>query len=170
MAEQKQFLDVIDRDTAQKLFHQAIELQPLECENVPLAEALGRVLAADIISQQNVPSFDRSNYDGFAVRAEDTHGASETNPIRLQQLPESIATAVVPQMEVTAAATIPIATGGMLPRGADAVLMVEHSVIKNGQVLVYRSIHSGFGVACAGTDITAGEMVLRQGRVLTSRS
>jgi putative molybdopterin biosynthesis protein len=57
----------------------------------------------------------------------------------------------------------------MLPRGADAVLMVEHSVIKNGQVLVYRSIHSGFGVACAGTDITAGEMVLRQGRVLTSR-
>ena len=62
MAEQKQFLDVIDRDTAQKLFHQAIELQPLECENVPLAEALGRVLAADIISQQNVPSFDRSNY------------------------------------------------------------------------------------------------------------
>ena len=57
----------------------------------------------------------------------------------------------------------------MLPRGADAVLMVEHSVIKNGQVLVYRSIHSGFGVAYAGTDITAGEMVLRQGRVLTSR-
>ena len=169
MAEQKQFLDVIDRDTAQELFHQAIDLQPLECENVPLSEALGRVLATDIISQQNVPSFDRSNYDGFAVRAEDTHGASETNPILLQQLPETIATAVVPQLEVTAAATIPIATGGMIPRGADAVLMVEHSVTKNGQVFVYRSIHSGFGVAYAGTDITMGEMVLRQGRVLTSR-
>ncbi|MBT4845958.1 MAG: molybdopterin biosynthesis protein, partial [Planctomycetaceae bacterium] len=82
MAEQKQFLDVIDRDTAQELFHQAIDLQPLECEIVPLAEALGRVLAIDVISQHNVPSFDRSNYDGFAVRAEDTHGASETNPIR----------------------------------------------------------------------------------------
>jgi putative molybdopterin biosynthesis protein len=169
MAEQTQFLDVIDRDTAQDLFHQAIKLQPLQCEYVPLAKALGRVLATDIVSQQNVPSFDRSNYDGFAVRAEDTHGASETNPIYLQPLPESIATAVVPQLEVTTATTIPIATGGMLPRGADAVLMVEHSVIKNGQVLVYRSIHSGFGVAYAGTDITAGEMVLRQGRVLTSR-
>ncbi len=169
MAEQTLFLDVIDRDTAQDLFHQAIKLQPLQCEYVPLAKALGRVLATDIVSQQNVPSFDRSNYDGFAVRAEDTHGASETNPINLQQLPESIATAVIPQLEVTAITTIPIATGGMLPRGADAVLMVEHSVIKNGQVLVYRSIHSGFGVACAGTDITAGEIVLRQGCVLTSR-
>jgi putative molybdopterin biosynthesis protein len=169
MTKQTQFLDVIDRDTAQELFHQAIELQPLECEYVPLAEALGRVLATDILSQQNVPSFDRSNYDGFAVRAEDTHGASETNPIHLQQLSESIATAVVPQLEVTEATTIPIATGGMLPRGADAVLMVEHSVVKSGQVHVYRSIHSGFGVACAGTDITAGEMVLRQGRMLTSR-
>ncbi|MGY8732039.1 MAG: molybdopterin biosynthesis protein [Pirellulales bacterium] len=169
MAEQKQFLNVIDRDTAQQLFHQAINLQPLESEIAPLAEALGRVLAADILSQQNVPSFDRSNYDGFAVRAEDTYDASETNPIRLQLLPESIATAVVPQMEVTAATTIPIATGGMLPRGADAVLMVEHSVTEKEEVLVYRSIHSGFGVACAGTDITAGEMVLRQGRVLTSR-
>ncbi len=169
MAEQKQFLDVIDRDTAQELFHQAIDLQPLECETVPLAEALGRVLAIDVISQHNVPSFDRSNYDGFAVRAEDTHGASETNPIRLQQLPESIATAVVPQMEVTALATIPIATGGMIPRGADAVLMVEHSGTENDQVLVYRNIHSGFGIAYAGTDITVGEMVLRQGQILTSR-
>ena len=86
MAEQKQFLNVIDRDTAQQLFHQAIDLQPLESEIVPLAEALGRILAADILSQQNVPSFDRSNYDGFAVRAEDTYDASETNPIRLQLL------------------------------------------------------------------------------------
>ena len=95
MAEQKQFLDVIDRDEAEQRFHQALNLQPLSAETVPLEFALGRILAGNVISSQNVPSFDRSNYDGFAVLAADTVKADETHPVRLKQLPESIATAVV---------------------------------------------------------------------------
>lgn len=169
MAEQKQFLDVIDRDEAEQRFHQALNLQPLSAETVPLEFALGRILAGNVISSQNVPSFDRSNYDGFAVLAADTVKADETHPVRLKQLPESIATAVVPACTVTSGTTIPIATGGMIPRGADAVLMVEHSELQDDHILVYRSLSSGFGISCAGTDITTGEIVLRKGQRLSSR-
>src|SRR5262245_39216969 len=77
MAEQQQFLDVIDRDEAERRFHAAIDLQPLAAEIVPVAESLGRVLAEDVCSPVDVPSFDRSNVDGYAVRAADTFGAGE---------------------------------------------------------------------------------------------
>ena len=78
--DQDQFLDVIDRDEAERRFHAAIRLQPLGEERVPLADALGRVLARDVVAPVDVPSFDRSNYDGFAVRAADTYGSREEQP------------------------------------------------------------------------------------------
>ena len=74
---QDQFLQVIDRDEAERRFRSALDLRPLEAEEVALAEALGRVLAADVVAPLDVPGFDRSNVDGFAVRAEDTFGVSE---------------------------------------------------------------------------------------------
>ena len=77
---QEQFLDVIDRDEAERRFRAVLDLRPLGEEEIPLAEALGRVLARDVIAPLDVPSFDRSNVDGFAVRAEDTFGASEDRP------------------------------------------------------------------------------------------
>ena len=77
MAQQNQFLDVIDRDLAKARFEAAISLQPLGEEIVDLSQALGRVLSRDVIAKVNVPSFDRSNLDGFAVRASDTVGAEE---------------------------------------------------------------------------------------------
>ena len=78
--EQEQFLHVLDRDEAERRFRAAIDLTPRGIETVPLDAALGRVLAADVISPVDVPSFDRSNVDGFAVVAEDTFGASEEAP------------------------------------------------------------------------------------------
>jgi len=74
---QQQFLDVIDRDEAERRFRAALDPRPLEPEPVPLAAALGRVLAADVAAPIDVPGFDRSNVDGFAVRAADTFGAGE---------------------------------------------------------------------------------------------
>ena len=106
-----------------------------------------------------MPSFDRSNFDGFAVQAADTFGAGEEQPRRLCLLPEVIATAVVPQTTVAAGTCLAIATGGMLPRGANAVLMVEHSDVEGQTVLVRRAVTPGFGVSFAGTDIAAGETV-----------
>ena len=166
---QEQFLDVIDRDEAERRFLGAIDCRTLGIEELALDEVLGRVLAEDVVAQVDVPSFDRSNYDGYAVRASDTYGAEEENPRQLRVLAETLATGVVPSQEVTAGTAIGIATGGVLPRGADAVMMVEHTETQDDQLSVTRAVTPGFGVAFAGTDVAAGETVLRRGEILGSR-
>jgi len=169
MSEQRQFLEVIDRDEAEQRFLSALSLQPVGVEIVPLDQALGRILAEDIYSAHNVPSFDRSNYDGYAVRAEDTYGATEEAPCTLELLAETIATAVVPTSAVELGTAMSVATGGMIPRGANAIVMIEQTDVIDGQLMVRKSVNAGFGIAFAGSDITAGESVLRQGDLLTSR-
>ncbi len=166
---QDQFLEVIDRDEAERRFRRAIAFEPLAAEEVPLDEALGRVLAADVLAPGDVPSFDRSNYDGYTVRAQDTYGASEQAPRRLALLDEVLATGVVPKGLVTPGTAIEIATGAMLPRGADAVVMVEDTEVEHGGLVVRHAVTPGFGVSFAGTDIGAGETVLCRGEVLGSR-
>ena len=166
---QDQFLEVIDRDEAERRFRGAIHCRPLGPEAVSLDDALSRVLAEDVVAEVDVPSFDRSNYDGYAVRAADTYGAQEEDPRRLRLLEQVLATGVVPRQEVTPGVATAIATGGMLPRGADAVVMVEHTETEGGRLTVTRAVTPGFGVAFAGTDISSGETVLRRGLVLTSR-
>ncbi len=169
MVEQRQFLEVIDRDEAQQRFHNALQLLPLGIELVPLEKALGRILAQDVHSSHNVPSFDRSNYDGYAVQAVDTQGATEELPSSLRLLAESIATAVVPMTEVSSGSAMSVSTGGMIPRGADAIVMIEHTDTVDGNLMIRKTVNSGFGISFAGSDITAGEIVLRQGDLLTSR-
>ncbi len=169
MTHQDQFLDVIDRDEAERRFRAALQLDPIAAEVVELHSALGRVLAEDIVAPIDVPSFDRSNFDGFAVLAADTFGAHEEGPRRLTLLAETIAAAVVPSVEIRAGNAVSIATGGMLPRGADAVVMVEHADVHDGRVWVRKPVTPGAGVAFAGTDMALGETVLRGGELLTSR-
>ena len=166
---QEQFLDVIDRDEAQRRFQEAVSLDPLGTERVALDEAFGRVLARDVVTAVDVPSFDRSNYDGYALRAADTWGAREEDPRRLELSEEVLATGVVPEVEVTPGHATLIATGGMLPRGADAVVMVEHTESDADQLVVNRAVTPGFGISFAGSDVTAGETVLRRGEILSSR-
>ena len=102
MSKQQQFLDVVDRDEAERRFQAAISLQPLGTESIALDECRGRILAEDIIATVDVPSFDRSNYDGFAVRANDTVGATEERPVTLQLLDAEIAAGVVPDGSMSA--------------------------------------------------------------------
>jgi putative molybdopterin biosynthesis protein len=168
-ATQDQFLDVIDRDEAVRRFHGALDLRPLEAERVPLADAWQRVLADDIIAPVDVPSFDRSNVDGFAVRAADTFGAEEEGPVELRLNVEELATGVLPTTEVGHGTATLIATGSVVPRGADAVVMVEHTDVRQGKLLVRRPATPGAHVTYAGTDIGMGETVLRRGELLTSR-
>ena len=153
---QQQFLQVVDRDQAERRFRAALDLAPLGLENVPLDAALGRVLAADVVSPVDVPSFDRSNVDGFAVRAEDTFGASEEVPKVLRLLEEEIHTGIVPAAAIGRGEAMAIATGGMMPRGADAVVMVEHadaeaasgtSTDDVSQVRIGRAVAAGSGVS-----------------------
>ena len=170
-AAQTQFLDVITRDEASARFRAHLALAPLGSENVPLSAALDRVLARDIVAAVDVPGFDRSNVDGFAVVARDSFGAMEERPRSVALNDELLSPGVVPATAVTPGRATPIATGGMLPRGADAVLMVEHSelVDAGAAIEIRRAITAGENVSYAGTDISRGETVLRAGTVLTSR-
>jgi len=169
MSTQDQFLDVIDRDEADRRFRAAVRAAPRGEETIALDTALGRVLARDVVAPVDVPSFDRSNFDGFAVRAIDTYAAQEESPRTLELLSQRLATAVVPQVEVRPGSAVTIATGGMMPRGADAVVMIEHAEADRDRLTVYKAVTPGFGVSFAGTDVAAGETVLWENTVLTSR-
>ncbi|HJO23521.1 MAG: molybdopterin biosynthesis protein [Myxococcota bacterium] len=166
---QEQFLDILDRDEAEARWRRAIDAMPRRAEEVALDAALGRVLAEDVRAEVDVPGFDRSNMDGFAVRASDTFGAEEETPVRLRLNPESIPTGVAPRVEVRAGTATSIATGGMLPRGADCVVPVELTDIEDGEVEVRRARVPGAAVSFAGTDIGCGETVLFAGTRLSSR-
>ena len=172
-ARQQQFLDVIDRDEAEAQFRKHLKLAPLGEEAVPLPQALGRVLSRNIVSEVDVPGFDRSRMDGFAVRSSDTAGATDESPSVLELNAEILTPGVVPKTDVVKGFATIVATGGMIPRGADAVVMVEHTDAREQlghvQVDVYRTVSPGAFIAAAGSDIAQGETVLRAGQVLTSR-
>jgi putative molybdopterin biosynthesis protein len=169
-AAQTQFLDVITRDEATARFRAHLTLAPLGVETVPLHEALNRVLARDLVASIDVPGFDRSNVDGFAIVSSDSFGTMEerTHAVRLND--EVLSPGIVPSRTVEPGRATQIATGGMLPRGADAVLMVEHSeLLVDGGVEIRRPVTAGENVSYAGTDIARGEAALRAGTLLTSR-
>lgn len=169
-ARQQQFLEVVDRDTAEQRFHAHLDLGPLGLETSPLDAVLGRILATDITSDIDVPGFDRSNVDGFAVQASDTFGAMEEQPRQLALNDEVLAPGVRAVKEVNSGSATTIATGAVVPRGADAVVMVEHTrVDEHGRLLVEQAVTPGSRITFAGTDVAKGETILRRGQLLTSR-
>lgn len=163
MTAQRQFLRVVDPEEAVSRWWAAARPAPLDSEEAPLAALAGRVLAESVASPRDVPGFDRSNVDGYALRAADTYGASEAAPRRLRLRPEVIAPGVPPAMSLGPGEAAAIATGGALVRGADAVVMVEDTDLEEGALLVRRPAAPGAMIAFAGSDITRGEVVLRPG-------
>lgn len=178
-ARQQQFLEVIDRDEATRRFQKHLRLKPLGSETVRLAEALGRVLAVDVIADVDVPGFDRSNMDGFAVQAADTFDAMEERPRQVTLNNEVLSSGVEPRIIVHPGTASAIATGGMLPRGADAVVMIESTGLIESErestghsesvLEIFRAVAPGENVMFAGADIAKGETVLRAGQMLSSR-
>jgi putative molybdopterin biosynthesis protein len=173
LARQDQFLEVVDREEATARFHRHLKLRPLGIETVPLSQALSRVLAVDVVAGIDVPAFDRASVDGFAVRAGDTAGATEQAPKVLRLNPEILTPGVEAQLSVSPGTATLIATGGMVPRGADAVVMVEQTeTSKSGDdtlIEVRRPAAAGQFIASAGGDLARGETALRGGEFLTSR-
>lgn len=170
---QKQFLQVISRDEAVDRFGEHLRITSPGVERVDLKMALNRILGVDIQSDIDVPAFDRSNVDGFALQAADTSGAMEEAPCQLAINSEVLSPGAAPSIEVQQGTATPIATGGMVPRGADAVVMIEHTepveTSDGTRLSVFRSAASGQFITFAGTDIARGETVLRAGQTLTSR-
>jgi putative molybdopterin biosynthesis protein len=172
-ARQEQFLEVVAPQVARERFAQHLDLSALPAETVALGDALGRVLAADVVAPIDVPPFDRSGVDGFAVRAADTAGASDRAPRRLLLNAEVIACGHAPRLPVAPLTATTIATGGAIPRGADAVVMVEQTELADtGQgpaIDVRRPVAPGQFVGYAGSDIARGETLLRRGQQVGSR-
>ena len=159
----KEFFKVTDLETVlgwTSLF------QPLGKETVPLAEALGRVLGTDIQSKINLPDFPRATMDGYAVRAASTFGSSDGNPAYLN-IVGTIAMGEAPTFSIKLGEAAKIATGGMLPGGADSVVMIEHAdTIDAATIEVYRSVAPGQHMVQIGEDIRDRDTILFQGQRL----
>lgn len=133
---------------------------------IPLGASFGRVLSRDVISPEDLPSFSRSTVDGFAVRSADTFGSSEGNPAYLTVAGE-IPVGRGAGLELKTGEAAKIATGGMLPAGADSVVMFEHVRGAGGETIeALRAVAPGENVIQRGEDVKEGDMVLRAGRRL----
>ena len=168
--DQDQFLTILSREEALERFEAALFPRELATERRKLAEAVGCTLAGDIVAPIDVPPFDRSNVDGFAVRSTDLASAAESAPVHLMLNEEVIACGTAPSHLVLPKTATPIATGGPIPRGADAVVMVEHTQPSGERAIeVRRAATPGQFVSFAGSDIARGEALLRAGTVIGSR-
>ncbi|SEG95527.1 molybdopterin molybdotransferase [Nonomuraea solani] len=135
-------------------------------ERVPLSEALRRVPVADITAPAALPGFARSTVDGFAVRAMDTYGASDGLPSYLDLL-GAVLMGAEPTVEVRAGGCVAMPTGGVLPSGADAVVMVEYTAeTMPGTIEVTRPVAPGGGIVRADEDVAAGGVLAPGGRPL----
>ncbi|HJZ88887.1 MAG TPA: gephyrin-like molybdotransferase Glp, partial [Polyangia bacterium] len=139
---------------------------PVGKEVVGLAEAGGRVLAADVTAPEDVPAFPRATMDGYAVRARDLYGASEGAPAYLK-VAYQVAMGARPERPLAPGEAAAISTGGMLPDGADAVVMVEWTQpVRPGEIEALRPVAPGENVIRPGEDVPRGRHVLREGQRL----
>jgi molybdopterin molybdotransferase len=135
-------------------------------ETVSLDRAFRRVPAQEIRARDALPGFDRSSVDGFAVRARDTFGASEAIPAYLRVI-GAVKMGAAADGEVTSETAIAVPTGGMLPSGADAVVMIEHTQeAMPGTIEVVRPVAPGEGVVRGDEDVAAGSTIVDAGRPL----
>ena len=186
MSEKKAFRNLVEPTAARDAIA-SLDLTP-EPESVPLEDARGRVLAERVDAEMDVPGFDRASMDGYAVRARDTFGAGESDPVDLELLGEVHAGAE-PDVVVEPGTCVEVSTGAVLPDGADAVVMVERTdertteretggnmdassdsrVDETTRIAVRTSVAPGDHVMVAGADIAAGARALGPGTRLTPR-
>jgi molybdopterin molybdotransferase len=141
--------------------------QPVQ-ETVPLGMASGRVLAADVRSDTDIPGFDRSVVDGYAVRAADTIGASDAIPAILL-MKGRVEMGHLPQSAVRPGECIYVPTGGVLPAGADAMVMVENAEQAGDEVLMKKPASFGENVLLHNEDFSKSDIVLGSGRRLSAQ-
>jgi len=134
-------------------------------ETVNIDDVSGRVLAEDIVAALSIPSFDRAAMDGYAVKAKDTFNSGQFNP-KVLDLVGELHAGETPEERVNTGQCIQIATGAMMPRGADAVVMVEDTEAENEKVKVFKSAYPNANVGKKGEDIKEGDPILGRGFVM----
>jgi molybdopterin molybdotransferase len=156
----KEFFKVTELE---KVFDYAKDFKPVDTEEVSLFDSVGRILAEDVSAPEDLPGFDRSTMDGFAIKASSSFGASEANPAYLN-VKGAIGMGEKPGFSVGPGEAARIATGGMLPKGADAVVMVEHTdALDDTTIEVHKSVAPGGNVITAGEDFAKSEHILFKG-------
>jgi len=162
------FRSLLSLEEAKEVLERNLSPKPLGVERSPLSEAHGRVLAEDVVAPIDVPPFNRSTVDGYAVRAADTFGAEEDSPIALEFC-GSIAIGELSGVVLRKRMAAEIVTGAPLPDSADAVVMVEYAIREDDTIFVHRAVSTGDNVMRAGSDIRKGETILRKGQTVSSR-
>jgi len=161
------FRRLLTLDQAKKLIDD-LGLVALGSEEVSLREAHGRILAEDIVSSLDIPPFDRSTVDGYAVKAEDTYGAEENAPVYLK-LAGAVNVGEPPTVGISRGETAEIVTGAQIPYGADSVVMIEDTEQKNNIITILNAVAKNENIMRRGTDIEKGETMLLKGQKVGSR-
>lgn len=158
-----ELLTVDSLQQAREKLEKAVKKKKMQIEFVQLKEVLGRILASDLVSPEPVPHFRRSTVDGYGVRAADTQGVTESIPVFLDVVERiEIGTPAVRMVQPGQCSYVP--TGGMVPEGADAVVMIEYSeAFDEKSVAIYDSVSSGRNVVAIGEDIKEQSLFLKRG-------
>lgn len=160
------FIEQTMAEDALRKYLKEVNIKVLQPEEIQITDALGRTLAEDVKAEMDVPNFDRSAMDGYAVKSDDTFGASTTNPIVIDVIGTS-KIGHVPSIGVGRLQAARIATGAPLPKGADSVVMLEYTeMIGEDKIEIYRPTTPGYNVSQRGEDVKRDERVLRKGTIL----
>ncbi len=163
------FHRLVSVEEALRMIEEALGgFRSLDVEELEVTKAAGRVLAENISAMVDSPPFDRSTVDGYAVNSSDVYEASELSPVKLRVIGE-VRIGTLPEVMISRGETVKISTGAMIPRGADAVVMVEYTKESDGEVLIYRHVSPGENVSAAGSDAARGDVVLRRGDVIMAK-
>jgi putative molybdopterin biosynthesis protein len=166
----RHFLAVVSKEEAERTWRAALAPEPLGVEDVPLEDALGRTLGADVTAAIDLPPFDRAVVDGFAVIASDTFVAGDAREVTLRLAGAAVAAGDDGRaVQVSPGTAVEVATGAPLPRGANAVVMVENVEREPGAVRVGRAVVPGEGIQFTGVDLRRGETIFRRGERLGAR-
>ena len=170
-----EFLTLLPPDEAREILLSHLSTPAIDPEAIDVPSSLNRILAEDILAPHPLPDFQRTTVDGYAVRASDTHGASDSLPAYLTLIGE-VPMGDAPTFEIGAGQCALIHTGGMVPIGADAVVMLEYtqtivraeqrSVPTPTEIEIFRAVANGENVIRIGEDVAQGQLVLSKGTVL----
>lgn len=162
-----EFFNLISVEEAENRLMENFKDFQLGIEEVHILECADRILAEDIISDIDVPEFNRSTVDGYAIKSQDSNGASETIP-SLLNIVGKVEVGQVPNKSIKSGEAMYIPTGGMIPEGADGVVMIEHTEkLDEENLMIYKSISPHENVIYKGDDIKKGEIIVGRGRRLT---
>jgi len=162
-----EFFNLISVEEAENRLMENFKDFQLGIEEVHILECADRILAEDVISDIDVPEFNRSTVDGYAIKSQDSNGASETIP-SLLNIVGKVEVGQVPNKSIKSGEAMYIPTGGMIPEGADGVVMIEHTEkLDEENLMIYKSISPHENVIYKGDDIKKGEIIVGRGRRLT---